>query len=258
MMKNKYTLWIVGSLLLVLSIAGHLSAQTNSAGCDAWDGLATNTLTNPNVFSLNNQPYDAGDIVTATFSLNTATTASVTLESPLNTVRDNATFTSGSVTLLYTIPTDGTYTISVRNTGASNGSVNVSFACTPVPVTPPVVPPVPPATGSSANNIMPTIIGFTDARINFRDAAAPIAIYAYVDSSGRGFEIYHADGRFAYRATAEDLQGLPLYDPINDIRILAVAGGGYRITAPQYNDKTYVMEVDAPYAHIGYTSWEQE
>ncbi|MGB7340373.1 MAG: hypothetical protein WBC91_15860 [Phototrophicaceae bacterium] len=253
-MKNKRSLFVFLALFLLTVSQGHLFAQATSVGCTAWDNLSANTLTNPGTFSLNNQVFDAGDVVEATFTLNTATSATVNLETPSATIRDSASFTSGSVTVSYTIPSDSIYSIIVRNTGASNGSVNVSFSCTPAPVVPPVT------SGSASVNpsIVNNEIGFIDERINYRDAAAPIAIYSYMDSSGAGFDIYKADGTFAYRATASDLRNVPLYDSVNDIRISSIAGGGYQITAPQYNGKTYVMQVGAPYAHIGYTSWEQE
>ncbi|MEO1287972.1 MAG: hypothetical protein AAFV93_09390 [Chloroflexota bacterium] len=252
-MKNKVVRYGLGtSIILILIVASyHVMAQTASVACERWNSFGTVTIPDPGSVGFTGLGVDAGDSFSVTFSLATGTSsATVSLDVPNGNPVAQRTFTSGTVTLSYTNMSNGILSIAAVNSASSNGDVVASnFICTSPSIG---------GGGNNANNATHVERGFTDGRINHRDAAAPIVIYSYVDTSGRGFDIYHADGRFAYRATANDLANAPLYDSANDIRISTVAGGGYQITAPQYNGKTYVMQVDAPLANIGYTSYEQD
>lgn len=247
MSKIKFSRSFIALITVLLTgiFAVQSFAQANSPGCNTWNGIGSVTLA-PNVSSgMISQNLFAGETLRATFTLATPGTATVSLSGSGMGI-DIATFSSGSVALNLTVPSDGVYAnVLAGNSAGSSASVNVTYSCNP-------------PGGANAGTDDYVEAGFGDGRINFRDAAAPIAVYPYRDTNGSGFDIYNVEGAFLLRVTADDLLNLPIVDSLNTITVRDAFGDGYRVTAPQYNGKTYILEFVAPVTGIGYTSWEED
>ena len=116
--------------------------------------------------------------------------------------------------------------------------------------------------GSSGSGHLPV---FTDGRINDYDAAAPVAVYPYLDNGETGLQIYDVDGVLLLVITPEQLAAAPdnpdspvLIAEAFGVALYRVPGGFWQINAPQYNGKTYVMIFKELFASGGYDSFEIE
>jgi len=89
--------------------------------------------------------FDAGDVITVTAALGTATIGFAQIESPLGTIVAGPTAVPG--TLTYVIPAAGSYDLYYMNSTTSNGTVYMSSVCRPATVPSsgavPTVPPPP-------------------------------------------------------------------------------------------------------------------
>jgi len=239
---------ILVPVIIILSgtFAFQSTAQGSSPGCGVWNGIGSFPVPVGTGLGVTSRQLFAGEVLSATFTLPAPGTAQVQIDGTQGVGVSSATLASGSITLSVTIPADGTYTeVVARYVSGTAANINVTYSCSQ-------------GAGGGGTNASAIEVGFNDGRINYLDAAAPIAVYPYSDDSGSGFDIYSVEGDLILRVTGENLLNLPLIDDVNNITVRQVFGGVYQVTAPQYNGKTYVLEFVAPVRGIGYDSWEQD
>lgn len=106
---------------------------------------------------------------------------------------------------------------------------------------------------------------FTDGRINLRDSAAPIVVYA--TDGNTGMNIYSAAGAFLLRVTPAEIVAVPTNPAGNAIIasnsaaglfVARLADGTFQVQAPQYNGKTYFLFFDVINVTGAYSSTETQ
>lgn len=112
---------------ITIVATGEGASTPRSPGCQALNGT-TGTIPLSSVLQPGTLTFRAGEVLTARFTLNTATVATVGLylsTTPLGT----PTFSSGVATVSYTVPSDGSYFFQLFNFATSDGSVDYSLTC---------------------------------------------------------------------------------------------------------------------------------
>jgi hypothetical protein len=106
-----------------------------SFGCSIWNGHVRTGMNAGIGYGFTPAlAFTAGETLSMSFTLNTATSARVSIRSPIGTIRSGPVdFTGGNAVLNWIIPTTGTYSVWAANEFASDGTVNVAVSCAPAP-----------------------------------------------------------------------------------------------------------------------------
>jgi len=230
-------------LLIVLLLIPAVTVRALSTGCQY-------LVTNPPAY-VTTDTFEAGDIITLNIYTMSLSLTSINLE-----VNGSAVdlITTAPDTLSYTVPSDGVYTIERTTTGS--GGYTFIWGCSGSTLSP----------DFRETSVLNCYFG--DGRINHSDCAAPVVVYPYQNEmSGIGFEIYTPEGLSVLLITGDMISQtgvnpasneLISSDTERDIFVYRLTDGSFQINARMSNGKTYIMQFDEPFAHIGYFSIEIE